>query len=394
MGGGDRLERVAASRMVGNAYRPSATPRPSALRHAVEAMDKSKALSRTLGDDLETGKLNFSYGHVLFGLSEGTNVAVIQEARRRYAIALEKARIAMPEGVPDAQEALSNAEQLLAVAAALGSVSHSISQVQDQIRQTPTPPPKEDRFVREMFGILEQDFQARKNQGTFQPDREAGLGDIMDVLKGMVDGTVEGRTLEEATRDRGKLSEMMGSMQTMLKNPTLPGPKTLQGRAAVIMPHLQELKAFAGVEGMRTGKSQGETDKAMDLYYRIARLTTAVNQTQADEQALLRIEREQVPPLRTRRAGTPAGIMPPLRALSGRVALCRLTRTGSSSPGMSRSARPSRPRREHAASQSPGQFQQGPTSPKRAGGSCKVRAWPSSTSARTIHRSSTTWESR
>src|SRR5215831_14532490 len=100
------LERARNWRYIGIAYFDLADAREMSLLKKSEAVfANSEALSRDLHDDIETAKLNYSYGQALFHLSASGERKLLEQAVQRYKTALAKARRAMPEGVALAQEA-------------------------------------------------------------------------------------------------------------------------------------------------------------------------------------------------------------------------------------------------------------------------------------------------
>src|SRR5262245_31758000 len=86
---GHQLERSRTWRFVGNAYFDLANAKDvPLLKRAADAYEKAEALLAGIDDAIERMKLDYSYGHALYHLSDATDLALVQEARRRYASAL------------------------------------------------------------------------------------------------------------------------------------------------------------------------------------------------------------------------------------------------------------------------------------------------------------------
>jgi len=134
-----------------------------------------------------------------------------------------------------------------------------------------------------------------KEKGQMDDARQTGLDSLLERLGSVIDSDKPGKSLEEMTRDRGKLDDLMAEMLTKVKKPTLAGPPLPAGsRAEKVFQLLQDLKTFIGAESMKTQKADGETNATMDLFLRLGHLTTYVHQTQGDESKLLALETDQV----------------------------------------------------------------------------------------------------
>jgi len=148
--------------------------------------------------------------------------------------------------------------------------------------------------IQDLFGLLKEGYAQEKGKGNMDEVRQDGLDSLMERLGLLVEGDRPGQSLEEMTRDRGKLDEFMTEMMTRIKKPTFAGPELpADSRAARVLALLQELKAFVGAEGMKQQKGDSEGSVVMDLFARIARLTTSTHETRGDEQKLVALETDQ-----------------------------------------------------------------------------------------------------
>lgn len=170
----DPLERARVWRFLGNAFFDLGDGLDyDWLRKASDAFAKSEALSLSLGDDVETTKLNYSYGHALFHLASGGDWNLLVEARRRYALALQKARCVFPEGVSDVEEALANADQALALFGMANKLTGQIDRLKAAIesladqppQQVPPRDPLREMVVGPMWESLKREFEEKKQRG-------------------------------------------------------------------------------------------------------------------------------------------------------------------------------------------------------------------------------------
>src|ERR1043166_3338851 len=121
----------------------------------------------------------------------------------------------------------------------------------------------QDNPFKELFGVLQNEFE--KDKSNMDEARQTGLGELMERLGDLVNSDRPGKSLEEMTRDRGKIDDLMTGMLTRIKNPL--GPELAQGtRAQKVVQLLQDRKAFIGAESMKSQKSDGETDVTMNLF--------------------------------------------------------------------------------------------------------------------------------
>ena len=151
-----------------------------------------------------------------------------------------------------------------------------------------------DNPFKELFGMLQNEFEKEKGKGNMDEARQGGLSSIMERLGDLIESDKPGQSLEQMTAGKGKLDALMAEMLTRVKKPTLAGPELAQdSRARRVFQLLQERKAFIGAESMKTQKSGGETDVTMSLFLRLGRLTTAVHETGGDEAKLLALETDQ-----------------------------------------------------------------------------------------------------
>ena len=171
------------------------------------------------------------------------------------------------------------------------------AQARAEREATPAPPPAPAApdDIASLFGVLRQEFERAKP--TLEPDRSAGLDDFMGRLGGLVDSSSRGsgtRSLADILGDRSQLDGLMAEFLPRVAHPTLRGPGAQPGtRAAQLMADLQALKLFAGQSGTQRNAGAGAIDVAMDLFARIARLTTRLSEAGDDSDAVLRIERDE-----------------------------------------------------------------------------------------------------
>jgi hypothetical protein len=180
------------------------------------------------------------------------------------------------------------------------------AQLRDEREATPAPePPPPARAtpaapaaphdIASLFGVLRDEFERAKPK--LEPDRRAGLDDFMGRLGSLVNSSSRGtgtRSLADILGDRSKLDGLMAEFLPRVAHPTLRGPGAQPGtRAAQLMADLQALKLYAGQAGTQRNAGAGALEAAMDLFARIARLTTRLSEAGDDSDAVLRIERDE-----------------------------------------------------------------------------------------------------
>ena len=307
----DPLERARVWRFLGNAFFDLGDGLDHGwLRKAADAFARSEALSSLLNDELETTKLNYSYGHTLFHLASGGDWNLLVEARRRYALTLQKARRVLPDGVSDVEEALANADRALALLGQAGQLTARIDQLKSTLESPEDPPPpptsgptsgidSEREMILSSWESLKHEFEEKRSTGEIKPDRAESLADIMSALDEMVGRTRHGRTLGEASIDRDTISSLQRRMLPFIQNPSQAdtAPDKLPALAGRLIAHLEARKTEIGLEGNLTRKTSRESGVAIDLYGRLAKLISALRQAHEDEAKTLSIEREQARPL-------------------------------------------------------------------------------------------------
>jgi hypothetical protein len=135
---GDQLERSRNWRFVGNADFDLANAKDlELLKLAADAYKKAEALLAGVDNAIEKMKLDYGYGHALFHLSDAKDLAFVQEARRRYASALEIACAKMPAGVESAKSALANADRVIELLTQAEGLSRRISDLEKEKAEVP-----------------------------------------------------------------------------------------------------------------------------------------------------------------------------------------------------------------------------------------------------------------
>ena len=294
--GGNRIERSRTWRFAGLAcFDLANTGDSELLMRAADAFEKAEALLEGSDQPIEQMKVNYCHGQTLVQLSDGKDLARLREARHRFAVAVEIARAHMPDGVEEGENALANTDRMLSLLQQAEDLSIHKAKLEKEIKARDNRD-TDYASIHDLYGVLEEEFVKEKSKGQMDPARQSGLGDVMTSLKELLEkaNPQRNRTLEDMSGDRGTLEELMVQMGARLGKPSFAGPPLDEGsRAAKVLLHLQDLKKFVTAESMRRRKSDGETDKAMDLFIRMARLTTRVHETQGDGNRLLSLETEQ-----------------------------------------------------------------------------------------------------
>ncbi len=286
--GGDRLERARTWRHLGNAYFDLGSGRVKAqLERAAEAFARAGTLLAGLNDPVETVKLNYSWGQTLLRLCDARDRRLASQARDRFATALPLARTHMPAGVAGLERALGDAERVVALLTDADSLGRRIDQLKIELGG-PVPKPArspEAADMQRLFGVLQQEFE--KDKPSLEPTRREGLENFMGRLGALVAGeTGSGdRSLEEMIAGRGQLDGMIRELQAQARQPSLKGAGAPAGsRSERLLAALQELKMFVFSVHTQQGAPAGLRAAALDLFPRIARLTTWISEAGADQE--------------------------------------------------------------------------------------------------------------
>jgi len=168
-----------------------------------------------------------------------------------------------------------------------------------QLPQTPQQAPAPDpEAPSELFKVLMSQYEAEKSRGRFDPVRQQSLEQVLGKLGSMAGKVGTDRSLADMQSERMELDSMMAGMMTQLKSASHPGPELAMGSPAKrVYDQLAAMKTYLGSEGMRQGVAEKERELVMDLFVRIARVTTAVNAAGENEAELLAVEIEQARPI-------------------------------------------------------------------------------------------------
>ncbi len=288
---GDHLERSRNWRFVGNAYFDLANNKDlRLLKLATDAYKKAEELLARIDNAIEKMKLDYSYGHALFHLSDAKDLALVNEARRRYASALEIARSEMPAGIEPAKTALRNADRVITLLTQAGGLSLRISESEKQDAAMDSETIVD---MGEQFETLKLQIEAEKEKGKLDPISAQGLRETISDFQKLAGRMDSAPTIEEKDHNRAELSRMLGAMKPHIQQPTYPGASEHPqegSRAAKVLSYINDLKVLVGQGAMLTGRSFSESDLSNNLYRRLAQLGTAVYNTQGEDAALVQLE--------------------------------------------------------------------------------------------------------
>ena len=256
-------------------------------QHAEEALADAT-------DEREQVKLNYCFGKTLLQLCDGKDLGLATEARARLQTALGLARVHMPDGIDSVQADLATAESIVTLLGAVKGLDHRIDELKGELRRADARDrAAEASDMNALFDVLKQQFE--KEKPSLEPTRGAGLGDLMQSLEQVVrSGTREGNSLEDILANRGKLEALKRQLEPQVKRPSLKGAGAPAGsNSERLLAALQELKGFVGAAGMAPDAATGMREVAMDLFARIARLTTWISQAGDDGVKVHQIENDQ-----------------------------------------------------------------------------------------------------
>lgn len=144
-----------------------------------------------------------------------------------------------------------------------------------------------------LFGVLRQ--QLEKHSPDLESTRRAGLDSVMDRLGQLVSAEASpDRSLDDMVANRGRLDSLVREVSAQGRRPSLKGPGAPSGsRSERLLAALQELKMFVFSSSMHPGTPSGVRDVAIDLFPRIARLTTWISEAGADASRVEQLELDQ-----------------------------------------------------------------------------------------------------
>jgi hypothetical protein len=295
--GGDRLERARTWRYAAHAWLDLGRGGDiECLEHARADLDNAEALLVGIDDPVERMKLEAGYGHVLRHLARArVDPSLVWEARHRLAAALALARTVQPDAVPPLQAALANTDSVMPLAEEAEALGRRIDALNTETRVThperrePVGAPE----AKQLFGIVKEDFD--KNKSSMDAVTREGLEDFMARLGQHVEAYGAVQSYEDSIASRHKLSALLEEFQTRARRPSLKGPGPSPGsHGEKVLASLQELKMFVQAVATDSGVPMGIREAAMDLFPRVARLTTRLSEAGNDEHKLRRLEVNEV----------------------------------------------------------------------------------------------------
>jgi hypothetical protein len=296
-GRGDAFEVARTWRYVGNAYSDLAVGRGcDQLAPAAEAYRRADALLSDDADPIERMKLDYSYGRALLRLCDGKDSALAQQARDRFASALELARSHMPALAPDAERALAEAEQVLAMVQTVSQIDERIGELKQELGSEERAPPS-SQWPTEFHGLFEQ------LQNVYQQDIQSGK--VPAVRKHALDPVMEqlGEMLKYRPDDMGgkvsqgaELRELMARMAPLLgdtgnKMPVSPADLAA-GRAEAVWRRFAAVKTSLAQDMARQHGGSETQFFAMELYRRCGHADTFVHQHEQDDPWMHEYERD------------------------------------------------------------------------------------------------------
>jgi hypothetical protein len=291
VGRGDPLERSRNWRYVGNAYFDLANAKDLAhLKLSAGAFQKAEALLAGIDNSIEKMKLDYSYGNTLFHLSDGKDIQMLQEARRRYASAREMAQAHMPAGVESAKSALANAERVIALLTQAEDLSQQASDLRAQIASVDTAPAAAPVSAdAALFGQLMDVYRKEVASGKVSETKQRALEPVLGELGNLLENSPT--DLDGMTIQRSRLSELMARMSAGLGDTSHGTPPLIEGsRADLVWKHFSELKLYLSSDLMRPHMGSEERFAGMHIYKRCGYADTYLHQSGRDDDAVRKYE--------------------------------------------------------------------------------------------------------
>ncbi|MHC4250875.1 MAG: hypothetical protein ACYS9X_17245, partial [Planctomycetota bacterium] len=151
---------------------------------------------------VEKAKLNFNYGNTLRGLSEGSDISLLEAAQTRYESAAKAFRANhLPDFAATVAEQLRTIDPQLRLARKQVELQRGYDRMEELKEKAETAGPKGNEAIREELADLR---------------RNAGRGDTGDALREVLDGIHD--QIEEHPERVGDAGDKLGSLQRGMQN--------------------------------------------------------------------------------------------------------------------------------------------------------------------------------
>jgi hypothetical protein len=289
----DALERSQLWRYAGNAWFDLGAGRDrEKLEYAAAAYRGAEEALAEVHDAVELIKLNYCYGNTLLKLSEGKDLKLASAARARLAAALELARVHLPSGISALESELDNAEQIVSLLREADGLGERTDRLRQEARRAEAQRQRPVEETDTLLGVLQREVE--KEKPSLEPTRRPGLADFMERLEDVVKRGSSEQSLEDMLANRGRPDGLFREFHAPIKGPGLAGPGAPPvSRNQMILAALQELKSFVAAAGTDPRNPPAMRESAMNLFARIARLTTAISKAGTDARQFRQIEVDQ-----------------------------------------------------------------------------------------------------
>lgn len=143
------------------------------------------------------------------------------------------------------------------------------------------------------FALLKE--QVEKEKPKMDDASKQGVENVMSRLDEFVEDYGSVRTVDDSLQSRAKLGSLMESFLPMVARPTLEGPGPVPGSAGErVLSWMQELKMFTLALSTGRGEASGVRETALQMFPRIASLTTQISKAGTDARAIQDIEVKEV----------------------------------------------------------------------------------------------------
>lgn len=284
----DALERSRIWRYAGNAWSVlGAGHDRTQLEHAAAAYRSAEEALAEVNDAVELVKLNYCYGNTLLKLSEGRDLKLAAAARARLAAALELARIHMPSGIAALESELGTAEQVVALLRKTDGPAARIERLRAEAKRS-TPHLSPFDKLTTSVDLRRQQFELKRAR--FATPRSAGFDELLQRLGEVGQRDTQEQPLEQAVISRGRSDSRLREFRAEVRTPPRPGGVLSHARSQSILATLQTLKSSIATVGTDPNSPAGLRETAMQLFARIARVTTAISRAGTDAMQVLQLE--------------------------------------------------------------------------------------------------------
>ena len=224
----------------------------------------------------ERAKLDFNHANTLRGLSGGTDVSLLEQARDHYVRAVSLFQTRLPQNVDIADQARRSVETQLALARSVGNASVS---TKDDDRQS----------MAAILAMIRLRFENEALTGRIAPSRRRALESVLGRLETLLAN--DPADISAHVRWLGQLRELR-SQTSLLERASYAKPIPEGTRGALVIGFLETLKAVVARDTARPALPRFEAEAGRELFKRLAEASATLVEAGSDDSSTKGLERD------------------------------------------------------------------------------------------------------